>query len=221
MDDYNSEKPPENLIKNQVDPEKQAYNDDDLKSEWDGSEAEFVADDDAAEYEEQYSGIKLKYKLTKEEIKTCYKRAGFYKLSINRSVALTVLASIVGLFFGFMFCVTKDYDDLVILMLCLAFILVIWSIPILLREKIAAKSLKSGYTYVEIYPDELIINKNNTQWTIPLDSSCEFEEYDDLMIIFTKDSKVFGIPIRCIEPSVMADVQAMLEAGTVPRNNED
>ena len=29
--------------------------------DWDGTDAEFVEDEDAAEYEEQYAGIKLSY----------------------------------------------------------------------------------------------------------------------------------------------------------------
>ena len=33
--------------------------------DWDGTDAEFVEDGDAAEYEEQYAGIKLSYTLNR------------------------------------------------------------------------------------------------------------------------------------------------------------
>ena len=47
--------------------------------DWDGTDAEFVEDEDAAEYEEQYAGIKLSYTLNREEAMACLKRAHIYK----------------------------------------------------------------------------------------------------------------------------------------------
>ena len=40
----------------------------DKKSKWDGSESEFVEDEEATEYEDQQTGVKINYALTREEI---------------------------------------------------------------------------------------------------------------------------------------------------------
>ena len=62
----------------------QTENEDKVESEettWDGSESEFVEDDDAEEYEEQYAGIKFGYALKKEEIFSCLKHTGMFKVN--------------------------------------------------------------------------------------------------------------------------------------------
>ena len=45
--------------------------------DWDGTDAEFVEDEDAAEYEEQYAGIKLSYTLNREEAMAIRWHMGF------------------------------------------------------------------------------------------------------------------------------------------------
>ena len=59
--------------------------------EWDGSEAELVADDDAEEYEIPETGIKLSYSLTREEMFRCLYRSNMYKTKGNRAYAQTIV----------------------------------------------------------------------------------------------------------------------------------
>ena len=68
--------------------------------DWDGTDAEFVEDEDAAEYEEQYAGIKLSYTLNREEAMACLKRAHIYKTVGRRAWLETgILIVAAALFF--------------------------------------------------------------------------------------------------------------------------
>ena len=61
----------EKQIEEEVLQTEQEDNFDSEETTWDGSESEFVEDDDAEEYEEHYAGIKFGYALKKEEIFSC------------------------------------------------------------------------------------------------------------------------------------------------------
>ena len=55
--------------------------------EWDGSEAELVLDDDAADYEEPQTGVKLSYTLREEEVFHALGKSGFSKTLGRRAAA--------------------------------------------------------------------------------------------------------------------------------------
>ena len=69
---------------------------------------------------------------------------------------------------------------------------------------------------VEIYPDEVVVGSGEGQWEISLDGTSNFEEFDDLMVLFTPKNAILAIPMRAMEPSVIADIQGMLIAGCIP-----
>ena len=54
------------------------------------------------------------------------------------------------------------------------------------------------------------------QWEIPLDGTSSFEEFDDLMVLFTPKNAILAMPMRAMEPAVIADIQGMLIAGCIP-----
>ena len=62
--------------------------------DWDGSEAEYVPDDDAEEYEELSPGIGLNYVLRPEEVYECLKHSGFCKTSGKRAMVECVILGI-------------------------------------------------------------------------------------------------------------------------------
>ena len=101
--------------------------DDENKSNWDGSESEFVEDDEATEYEEQQTGVKINYALSKDEIFKCIKHCG-----INKNVK--ILGEVALIFFSLLslvlFLKTSQRGFLVFLFLFLA-VFILWSFDIL------------------------------------------------------------------------------------------
>ena len=69
---------------------------------------------------------------------------------------------------------------------------------------------------MEIYPDEVVVGSGEGQWEIPLDGTSSFEEFDDLMVLFTPKNAILAMPMRAMEPAVIADIQGMLIAGCIP-----
>ena len=181
--------------------------------DWDGTDAEFVEDEDAAEYEDVYAGIKLSYQLTREEAMACLKKAHIYKTSGKRAgVETAILIAAAALFFV-CYALYQDGYNLALGIFSLAVAGLVWLIPYFdLRRR--AKEIAGGKKVeVEIYPDEVVVGSGEGQWNIPLDGTSSFAEFDDLMVLFTPKSAMLAIPMRAMEPAVIADIQGMLAAG--------
>lgn len=217
MDDYGSSGPvPEGPKPGQ---------DDDLHAEqdtlWDGSEAEFVPDEDAHDYEEQQPGIGLNYVLKPEEVLACLKRGRYIRSTGVRAGIEVGLLGAMAVLFGISYFVYGSTHNLVMTILCLLLCAVVIVVPNLaLRQR--AKHIANGKElHVEVYPDTVVIGRGAGQWEIPLDGASQFDEYDDLLVLTTPKNKMLAIPLRAVEPAVLADVQAMLAAGSAPPEAAD
>ena len=93
----------EKQIEEEVLQTEQEDNFDSEETTWDGSESEFVEDDDAEEYEEHYAGIKFGYALKKEEIFSCLKHTGMFKVNGTRSIVEICLLLVLALMFFILF----------------------------------------------------------------------------------------------------------------------
>lgn len=187
--------------------------------DWDGSEAEYVEDTDAAVYEERYTGIKISYQLTREEVADCLKHAGGYQRVKARTVIETVLCAVLCAFFAVEFVLSWNPFQLFLCVLSGALIAALWwGYHARIRQHAGENS--DVESTVTIYPDELEIGTSEP-WTIPLDGTSSLEEYNGMLLLYPTNGKLVSIPIRSIEPSVLADVQAMLVAGTVPHQEEE
>ena len=71
----------------------------DENPDWDGSESELVADDDAEEYEIPETGIKISYSLTENEMYKCLYHSRLYKTKGKRAVLQTVIFALAGVIF--------------------------------------------------------------------------------------------------------------------------
>ena len=185
-------------------------------SVWDGSESEFVEDDEAAVYEEKYPGIKLNYELKTDEIFNCLKNFSEYKRKNKKVIIETVLLSIV--FIGFLLSglLKNDISGYIFSVISVLLIAVIWIVPNLIIKSHAKELSRLGNTYVEIYPDEIIIGNNGIEKNIALNGNSMFAVTDDLYVIIPPKGNMVIIPIRAIEPDFLPDVEAMLMAGTSP-----
>ena len=184
--------------------------------DWDGSEAEYVPDDDAEEYEELSPGIGLNYVLRPEEVYECLKHSGFCKTSGKRAMVECVILGICAVMCMAAYFIHWNISGLILAVLCLALIAVVCLVPNLGMKRHARRIANGKELHVEIYPDELQVGRGEGQWEIPLDGTSILEEYEELMVISTPHKKMLCIPMRSVEPNVLPDVQAMLLAGTKP-----
>ena len=66
------------------------------------------------------------------------------------------------------------------------------------------------------------MGREGKQWEIPLDGTCEMEEYKNMILLFPAGKNAMVIlPLRSVEPSVLPEVQGMLLSGTSKRETEE
>lgn len=186
-------------------------------STWDGSESELVEDDEAEVYEEKYAGIKFGYTLKKDEIFSCLKHTGQFKANGVHSIVEICLLLVLFVMFFVLFFVTKNKINIILGVISFAIIVLLIVVPRFFVGFNANKLTTGRKLSVEIYPDEIEVDSGISTWKIPLDGSCLFEEFNDMFLLFLPQEKLFVIPTRAIEPDFLADVQAMIIAGTKPK----
>lgn len=190
------------------------------ESDWDGTESEFVEDDDAEEYEEKYSGIKLSYSLKREEITSCLKHVGFNKNSGTRQIVELCLLTILVVMFFVMYSATGLRTNLVLAGFAILTMVLLLVVPAVSLNINAEKMTTGRQLDVEIYPDSIEVYSGSSKWEIPMDGSSQFEEFNKMLLVYMPQEKIFIIPIRAIEPDFLADVQAMIVAGTSPKTDD-
>ncbi len=203
-------------VKEDIEEEKK----DDDSPDWDGSESSFVEDDDAEEYEEKYSGVKLSYAISKDEIISCLRHNGSYRFSNVRFIVETIIFVVLAIVFFILFGLTNNSLNLIAGFISIGIIIAIALIPTIFIRINADKLTSRKKLDVEIFPDEISVNGGNSQWKIKLDGSCKFEEFNDMMLIYLPEDRIFIIPIRAIDPDYIADVNGMIVAGTSPVEEE-
>lgn len=185
---------------------------------WDGSEAELVADEDAAVYEDVQTGIRINYVLRWREIYRCLKGIGYIKTTGMRAAAETVLlAAAAALSFGNWFTFGST-GALVLAIVCLILIAVVWVVPELGLRSQAKKRADGREFSLEIYPDAITVGQGGDEWEIPLNGEAMCAQYGNHLVLSYKGKMVI-LPLRCVEPGVLPEVQAMIMAGTTPRDN--
>lgn len=188
--------------------------------QWDGSESEFVEDDDAEEYEEKYAGIKLGYVLKKDEIMSCLKHTGMFKSNETKTIVEICLLFVLAIMFFVLFFLTRKALNAILGVVSVVMAFAIYLMPRFFVGFNAEKLTTGKKLSVEIYPNEIKIDKGASSWSIPLDGTCFYEEFNDMLVLYLPQEKLFVIPMRAIEPDLLADVQAMIIAGTTPKEEE-
>lgn len=209
-----------NIVLTESEEESQDDKPDPHESDWDGTESEFVEDDDAEEYEEKYSGIKLSYSLKREEIISCLKHVGFNKNSGTRQIVELCLLAILVVMFFVMYSATGLRTNLVLAGFAILAMVLLLIVPAISLNINAEKMTTGRQLDVEIYPDSIEVYSGSSKWEIPMDGSSQFEEYGKMLLVYMPQEKIFIIPIRAIEPDFLADVQAMIVAGTSPKTDD-
>lgn len=185
------------------------------KEVWDGSQALLIEDNDAADYEENYSGIKLSFSLKERELFSCLRHCGWNMNHFMIGAFIFILVDIILL-------MLLVFQPSILVGICFVATVInsiFWIFNILpsFYNRLAYhKNLIGQKLKVEIYHDSIVINDGNKEETIYLNDTCKYEEFNNMLLIFLKDDKVFIIPKRAIEPDLLADVEAMLISGTKP-----
>ncbi len=211
------EDPGDSLFGETIERETEAEEEETEEVEWDGSQAELVADEGAAEYEEQNTGIKLKYALKSKEIfyvllKTQYTSARM----ISSALAVVLCAAMAAVFYSQM--LTTRNDSLGMLSgVCVVLIILIAALPSV-NIKLQANRLANGKQIrMKIYPDHIQMGKDDDQWEIPLDGTGERMVFRNLIILYIGEKNMVILPMRCVDPNLLPEVEAMIFAGTQPK----
>lgn len=219
----------EELIKEITEELKQAENssiqedENDENPEWDGSEAEFVEDDNTAEYEIPETGIKLSYSLSCDEMYKCLYHGNGFKTKGARAVMQSIILAIAAaVFFVTYFVTQSDYNsyNLMFGIICLVMTAIIWIVPHLHLKSMAKMMADGKIIEVEIYPTHIDIGRDDGAWSIELDGTSEIDEFDNIFMIYTAKGQSFAIPQRVIEPEVYNEIKAILFSGTNPKDGE-
>lgn len=172
--------------------------------------------DDSEEYEEQQTGIELSYVLKEGEVYECLKYSG--RLKKNRKAflfasaalaALTVIFSAAGVF-------TYRGACWFFAALCAVSFAVLNIFPLWKNRKMARGDAGGSPVRVTIYPDRIEAERGTWRREIPLDGTVKMARIEDMLTLYLKE-RMLIIPMRCISPRVLPDVQAMLAAGTNPK----
>lgn len=185
---------------------------------WDGSEAELVADEDAAVYEDVQTGIRVNYVLRWREIYRCLKGMGYIKTTGTRAVIETVILAIAAVFCLINWFNAGAAEGLTLAIVCILLIAVVWVVPELGLRSQAKKRADGREFSLEIYPDAITVEQSGDEWEIPLDGETECAQYGNHLVL-SREGKMVILPLRCVEPGVLPEVQAMIMAGTTPRED--
>lgn len=191
--------------------------------EWDGSEAEFVSDDDAEDYEIPETGIRLSYVLTQDEIYRCLYHSDMFKTKGARAILQSIILTLASIiFFVIYFTTQSQYSghNLFFGIFCLVMIALIWTVPHF-HMKSMSGILADGKTIeAEIYPTHIDIGRDEGAWSIKLDGSAEIKEFDGIFMIYPDQNRSFAIPQRVIEPELYNEIRAVLMSGTKPADKD-
>ena len=193
--------------------------------EWDGSEAQLVLDDDAAEYESPQTGIRLSCDLREQEIFEALSRFPFTKRAGKRALIEAGVLLAAACVFLYQYFGLKTGQAMFFAVACVILAAVVLFVPWLGRRRMASRMAKDpnkSHVEMEIYPDSIDMGREGKQWEIPLDGTCEMEEYKNMILLFPAGKNAMVIlPLRSIEPSVLPEVQGMLLSGTSKRETEE
>ncbi len=203
-------KPPSTEEEKEKDPEEEI--------QWDGSEAEMVPDEDAEEFEEDHTAIKLTYTLRPRE---WYLGLLTQKLPKRKRALLWVLRVVlVGLAVcAFWAASVSGTAALVVLgVLCLVGFCATGAPYAWLSHLANVRTETDPYT-LKIYPEELEVSHSGAVYTLPLDGTCTLERAHGLLLLYRgiryiEKSPLLILPLRSVEPGMLPDVEAVLCAGT-------
>lgn len=183
----------------------------------DKAETELVFDDEAEEYEENFTGVKFKYDLKNSEICEVLENSDVRAKNNQKKINYTIVQILLLCLILLAAVMTSNFNYLIFSVLPVLATLGIWLFPPLMLLFDSKKVFPCRDFYVEIYPDEIEVQNNNEKRIIKLDGTCVYQETENLMVLKENDDYSLIIPFRAIEKDHLSDVQAMIFAGSKPK----
>jgi hypothetical protein len=184
--------------------------------QWDGSEAELVADETAELFDEQHTGISLTFSLTKDEIFKAMTKVQYTNTRIAVSVMGIILSAGMMVYFFVQLSLNGGNEFLSLGIACGAVILLIGAVPVIKIKVQAAHAANGNEVKMKIYPDYIEMGHTGRKWEIPLNGTTQRVMFKNLMVLYIDEKNMVILPLRCVEPAVFPEVQAMIFAGTQP-----
>lgn len=183
---------------------------------WDGTASEFVGDADALPPELR-TGIQLSYVLKEEEIYECLKKTGCVRANRRQcGIFITVL----GLVFAALVAVGLVLQNWAFYFWAApfpVFIAFAAALPACGTRKRARKETDGRRISMRVYPDRIQVGGGGKRWEVPLDGTIQCAGVGTMLALFAAGGKLIILPLRCVDPSVLPEVQAMIMAGTTPK----
>lgn len=197
--------------------------------QWDGSRAEIVADE-AEEFEEQHTGVQISYSLSESEIYSFLKGEKQKKKIYVLETAFYAVLSVIFFILSTGPAARGMLRPLdVLLGLCAAVLFCVrLTRPVFACRRAARAGASGNDIRMTIYPDHIHISREKEEWRVPLDGSYEHIVTDSVIALRAPDEgtrvdeetarfpRTLLLPLRCIDPAVLPEVQAMIFAGTKP-----
>lgn len=185
-------------------------------TDWDGSESELVFDDELQLYEDNMAGVKISYKLDKDDIYEFIKNSESYEKREREKKKYTVLQAVMFVILIILAVTTKSNLYTFVSLIPFLTGVSLWVIPYISIQNLV-NSIYDEHGYdVEIFPDKIEVSHGGLIKEFPLDESGKCEITDKLILVYSKTKEPLIIPIRAIKPDVLPDIQAMIVAGARP-----
>lgn len=191
---------------------------------WDGTESKLVPDG-LESFQEPHTGIQFSYVLTEREVYECLRKSG---LSCRNARWYAAVPAVLGVLLAVLAAAGLILQNRIFLF-CAVPIPVLIALAVLLparADKKRAREWSDGRRIrMRVYPDRILAACGSRRWDVPLDGSSEYARIGNLIALFVNGAeardpdaeKVIVLPLRCVHPTAIADLQAMIMAGTRPR----
>jgi hypothetical protein len=178
-----------------------------------------VPDEDAKAFDETLTAVKISYTLTDEELCRAYLRVGMTRTNRLLLGGISVLSFAAAAFYVVWFCLHLSGASLAFAVLFAALGVVTAVFPRLSIRRYAKKNNDHQKYILKIYPDVIEGEHGGSKITIPLDGSFTRVHEKGLFLLYSTKGPIdrdhlLVLPLRSVEPDVLADVEAMLRVGT-------
>ena len=187
--------------------------------------SEFISDE-TEECDQEETGIKVAYVLKKEEIYECLKTAGTLKTSGKLYIFINSVFTALAIAFLIYGKIAGKASFFLLAAVFVSFIVLFGIFPIRINHIRAESSADGHKICMRIYPKHIEVGRGVNKLNIPLDGTAESAEVDNMIVLILnnedgrkekKESKMVILPLRCLDPVLLPDVQTAVFSGTKPR----
>ncbi len=182
--------------------------------------------DDAEAYEEQHTGIRISFCPKEEEAYECLKKVVRTLERGRKSTMRTASFTLFAVAFAAAGVHSGEWWFYAFAAACVAAAAYTAASPNRTYRRLAREYSGGGTIRIRVYPDRIQIARNGKAREIPLNGTSECAQIGDALALFVPQKgprsageiyrPVLILPLRCVDPGALPEVQAMILAGTRP-----